>query len=620
MTTSSEPALGATYLGDGRTHFLVWAPFSTTVDVRLARPGGRDVRLEPRPRGYHAGTIDGVPPGTRYSLVLDGGVERPDPASRLQPDGVHQPSAVVDTDAFSWTDDGWHGLPLRDYVIYELHVGTFSEAGTFDGVIPYLDGLRDLGVTAIEIMPVAQFPGERNWGYDGVHPFAAQNTYGGPAGLHRLVDACHQRGLAVALDVVYNHLGPEGSYVGDFGPYFTDRYHTLWGAALNFDGPHSDEVRRFFVENACYWVDALHIDALRLDAVHAILDQSARPFLQELAEAVHDLAERRNRRVHLIAESDLNDPRLIRPPWVGGYGLDGQWCDDFHHAVDSLLTGTRSPYHRDFGTLDDLARAYRDGYVYTGQYSPRRQRRFGAPPTGVAAEQLVVCVQNHDQVGNRVDGERLATLVGFDQLRLAAATTILSPYVPLLFMGEEYGEKTPFHYFTSHTDPDLVAAVREGRRREFAEHWDREAPDPQDPELYLSSRLRRDLAAQGQHRQLAALYRELLRLRRTVPSLTHLSREAVEVTIARPSDTILVRRWHGGDQTLLALSFADRLVTMSLPVPAGRWEKRLDTADPRWGGPGSPAPEEVRADLAATLDLPPHAAVLYQRTDAGDGS
>nr|PZN67971.1 MAG: malto-oligosyltrehalose trehalohydrolase [Sphaerobacter thermophilus] len=613
MMRPAEPGLGATYLGDGQTHFLVWAPFATTVDVRMTVPTQREVRLKPMPRGYHAATVDDVQPGYRYTFVLDGTLERPDPASRSQPEGVHRPSEVIDPSEFSWTDQGWCGLPLRDLVIYELHVGTLSDAGTFLGVIPYLDGLRDLGITAIEIMPVAQFPGERNWGYDGVYPFAVQNSYGGAEGLARLVDACHQRGLAVVLDVVYNHLGPEGNYLGDFGPYFTERYHTPWGAALNFDGPHSDEVRRYFIENACYWIDTLHIDALRLDAVHTIFDRSAHPFLQELSESVNDVAERRNKRVHLIAESDLNDPRLVRPPLLGGYGLSAQWNDDFHHAVDALLTGARSPYRRDFGTIDHLARAYRDGFVYSGQYSQRRQRRFGAPLTGVEAQQLVIFVQNHDQVGNRVDGERLATLTSFDGLRLAAAATILSPYVPLLFMGEEYGETTPFHYFTSHTDPDLVTAVREGRQREFAEHWDRDAPDPQDPTLFVSSRLRRDLADREPHRQLVALYRELLTLRREFPSLAHLSRGTLEVTVARPARVLLVHRWHGPDATILALNFDDQPATVLLPVPGGNWHKRLDTASPTWGGSGSRAPDSVDASQATAVPLPPRAAVLYHR-------
>jgi len=613
MTRPAAPGLGATYLGDNRTHFLVWAPFATTVDVRLIGPTPREVRLSPLPRGYHAATVDDVRPGSRYSFVLDGTVERPDPASRSQPEGVHRPSEVIDLSRFPWTDQGWCGLSLREYVIYELHVGTFSDEGTFDGVIPYLDGLRDLGITAVEIMPVAQFPGDRNWGYDGVHPFAAQNSFGGAEGLVRLVDACHQRGLAVVLDVVNNHLGPEGNYLGDFGPYFTERYHTPWGAALNFDGPHSDEVRRYFIESACYWIDSLHIDALRLDAVHEIFDRSAHPFLQELAETVHELAERRNRRVHLIAESDLNDPRLVRPPLLGGYGLSAQWNDDFHHAVDALLTGARSPYRRDFGTIDDLARAYRDGFVYSGQYSQRRRRRFGAPLTGVEAQQLVVFVQNHDQVGNRVDGERLATLTSFDGLRLAAAATILSPYVPLLFMGEEYGETTPFHYFTSHTDPDLVAAVREGRQREFAEHWDRDAPDPQDPALFVTSRLRRELAEREPHGQLRSLYRELLTLRCELPSLAHLSRDTMEVTVARPAQVLFVHRWHGSDATILALNFDDHSAAVPLPVAGGAWHKRLDTAEPTWGGPGSPAPEMVDAGQSTAVSLPQRAAVLYQR-------
>lgn len=357
MSWPGRPTLGATYLGEHRTRFRVWAPFAETVDVQLQDPIGRRVRLTASSTGYHTGIINGVSPGARYTYVLDDEREYPDPASRSQPDGVHGPSAVVDPTAFTWKDAGWTGLPLRNYVIYELHVGTFSDDGTFDGVIPYLDGLADLGVTAIELMPVAQFPGDRNWGYDGVYPFAVQSNYGGLPGLQRLVDACHQRGLAVILDVVYNHLGPEGNYLGYFGPYISERYDTPWGPALNFDGPGSDDVRRYFIENALYLLDTLHIDALRLDAIHAIVDTSAQPFLQQLATTVHERAEQLGRRITLFAESDLNAPRVVLPPIVHGLGLDAVWNDDFHHAIDSLIDGSPSPYHADYGRLADLVRA-----------------------------------------------------------------------------------------------------------------------------------------------------------------------------------------------------------------------------------------------------------------------
>ncbi|HLI52577.1 MAG TPA: malto-oligosyltrehalose trehalohydrolase, partial [Thermomicrobiaceae bacterium] len=413
LTTSQS--IGAIYLGDNRVRFRVWAPKADAVEVRI-RPVDRqtaELRLEISPvldeeaPGYFELLVENTPPGTRYTYVINHQQDYPDPASRWQPDGVHGPSAVVDTAAIEWTDEHWTGVALRDYVIYELHVGTFSEAGTFDEVIPHLGELAELGITAIELMPVAQFPGERNWGYDGTYPFAAQNSYGGPAGLSRLVDAAHATGIAVVLDVVYNHLGPEGNYINNFGPYFSERYRTPWGSAVNVDGPQSDAVRHYFIENARYWLEELHVDALRLDAIHSIFDQSANPFLRELAAVVHRSARERGRHAYLIAESDLNDPRVIEPPAVNGFGLDAQWNDDFHHAVEVYLIGEQSMRAADFGAFADIIRTYRDGYVYTGQYSPARRRRHGVPLRDVRPNQLVVFLQNHDQIGNRLNGERL---------------------------------------------------------------------------------------------------------------------------------------------------------------------------------------------------------------------
>ena len=401
--------LGATYLEGGQCGFLVWAPLINRVEVHILSPEERIVPLKKVSRGYHYGVVPGVKPGTRYFYRLDGNTERPDPASRFQPEGVHGPSQVIDPH-FVWEELHWSGIPFSHYVIYELHVGTFTAQGTFDAIVPHLDELKDLGITSIMIMPVAQFPGDRNWGYDGVCPFAVQNSYGGPEGFKRLIDACHQRGLAVILDVVYNHLGPEGNYFHDFGPYFTDQYRTPWGPAINFDGPDSDEVRRFFIENALSWVTEFRLDALRLDAVHGIFDSSALHFLQELAATVHEQAERLNRRIYVIAESDLNDVRIVRSPELGGYGLDAQYNDDFHHALHTLLTGERIGYYKDFGRLQDLAKAFAEGFVYSGAYSPTRRRRHGNTSKYLAAPQFVVFAQNHDQVGNRRSAQRLGLL------------------------------------------------------------------------------------------------------------------------------------------------------------------------------------------------------------------
>jgi maltooligosyltrehalose trehalohydrolase len=368
--------LGATYSGNGRCRFLVWAPLVSRVDLHVVSPADRTFPLEKDRQGYHRATLDDIGSGSLYFYRLDGERERPDPASRFQSQGIHGPSQVVDL-YFPWEDRDWTGPPLEEYIIYELHVGTFTARGTFNALIPHLDELRDLGITAVELMPVAQFPGSRNWGYDGAYPFAVQDSYGGPEGLKSLVDACHRKGLAVVLDVVCNHLGPEGNHLGDFGPYFTERYKTLWGAALNFDGPYSDHVRRFFIENAVYWMSEFHIDALRLDALHAILDISARPFIEELAASFHEKARQLGRRAYLFGESSANDARLIRQPESGGYGLDAQWNDDFHHSLHTLLTGERAGYYRDFGKIRHLVKAFREGFVYSGQYSEYRRRSHG---------------------------------------------------------------------------------------------------------------------------------------------------------------------------------------------------------------------------------------------------
>lgn len=569
--------------------------------------------MQRRDGGFWEAVLDKAPLGTRYAYRIDGQRDLPDPASRFQPEGVHSPSEVVES-AFDWQDGAWRGLPLGQCVFYELHVGTFTAEGTFDAARPHLAYLRDLGVNFVELMPVAQFPGSRNWGYDGVFPFAAQNTYGGPTGLRGFVNACHKCGLGVALDVVYNHLGPEGNYLGEFGPYFTDNYRTPWGAAINFDGPDSDEVRRFFLENAFYWIREFHIDALRLDAVHGIFDRSAYPFLEELGDAVHQEASRLNRQVHVIPESDLNDPRIVRSKDLGGFGLDAQWDDDFHHALRVLVTGEKCGYYEDFGELRHLAKAFEHGYVYSGEYSRFRRRRHGASSQNIPAQRFVVCSQNHDQVGNRMFGERLSALVSFEDQKLAAAAVILSPHVPLLFMGEEYAETAPFLYFVSHSEQQLIEAVRQGRRMEFAVFARQgEPPDPQAEETFLRSKLNPELRHQDPHKMMSRYYRELLRLRREVPALATLSRERTSVAADEAANALFIRRWHGDEEVILALSFANACVRATTPWPAGRWEKLLDSADASWLGPGSALPERMDSPGIVELALNPRSAVLYRQ-------
>lgn len=504
---------GAVLLADNRCRFVAWAPEAGELSLVIC--GNRKEVVPMRTdSGFHVAET-AAKAGTRYLFRLPDGRELPDPASRFQPDGVHGPSSVMDTRAFEWTDASFAGHALANFIIYELHVGTFTEEGTFAAAAARLADLAELGVTAVEMMPVAQFSGNRNWGYDGVFPFAAQNSYGGPAGLQQFVDAAHAHGLSVILDVVYNHLGPEGNYAEAFGPFFTDRYHTPWGRAINFDGAESGPVRDFFIQNALYWLEEFHVDALRLDAVHGIFDFGARHILAELAGAVHAHAERTGRRLHVIAESDLNDSRLLHAPSEDGYGLDAQWSDDFHHAVHTLLTGETSGYYADFGLLEDLCTAMREGWRYSGQYSRFRRRHHGTSTAGISTSRFVVFSQNHDQVGNRAAGERLVRLTDRESAKLAAGLTLLSPFVPLLFMGEEYGKMNPFLYFTGHSDLELAKAVREGRCKEFEEFsWTGEVPDPQDEETFRRSILNWAASDTEPHRSLRAFYARLIARRK----------------------------------------------------------------------------------------------------------
>ncbi len=564
--------IGACLAAGNRCEFRVWAPHHDKVELHIVAPDERRIALHKEAGGYHHAVVDRCDELTRYFFNL-GDRERPDPASRYQPDGVHQASGVVATE-FEWSDAAWRGVPLHDYVIYELHVGTFTREGTFDAVIPHLDELKELGITAVEILPVAQFPGDRNWGYDGVYIGAVQSSYGGAKALKRLVNECHKRGLAAVLDVVYNHLGPEGNYLSEFGPYFTDRYKTPWGMALNFDGALSDYVRWFFVHNALQWVDEFHFDALRVDAVHAIIDHSAEPFLQDLTTAVRRRGEKLNRRVYTIAESDLNDPRVITPKGDLGLGFDSQWSDDYHHSLHALLTGERSGYYVGFGRASDLARTMKSGYLYTGQHSTYRGRKYGAKPKTTNGTKFVVSAQNHDQVGNRMLGDRLSTIVSPDKLRLAAAAIVLSPFLPMLFMGEEYGETAPFQYFTSHSDRDLIEAVRKGRKEEFEEFaWEGEAPDPHDTETFNRSKLRRDRGNES----LRQLYKDLLRLRRDTPALARFDLASLDVAWDDEKATVVARRWTDRDQAIVAFNFSDSRQMVAMSFPPADWTPLIDT-------------------------------------------
>ena len=541
--------------------FRVWARRAQRVDVIL-NGDARHPLDGPDDRGWFSADVPTAGPGDDYAYSLDGGDPRPDPRSPWQPHGVHGPSRLVDHSTFPWTDDGWDGgVPLAQAVIYELHVDTFSPEETYEGVIPKLDHLVGLGVTAVELLPVAEYPGRWGWGYDGVDLYAPNHLDGGPDGLKRLVDACHAKGLSVILDVVYNHLGPSGNYLGEFGPYFTERYGTPWGEAINLDGPDSDPVRAFIIDNALMWFRDYHVDGLRLDAIHAIVDTSATHILEELAVRVGELDRKR----FLIAESDLNDPRIVADRAVGGDGMDAQWSDDFHHALHAVLTGERVGYYADFGSLAQLGKALRQAFVYDGCYSEHRRRRHGRTPAGIPATRFLEYLQDHDQVGNRAQGERSSMLLSPGLVKVAAALVLLGPSVPMLFQGEEWAASTPFQYFTDHDDPELGRAVTEGRRREFASFgWDpEEVPDPQDPETFRRSKLRWDEVAEPAHAEILEWHRRLIALRRATPELTDGRFEDVSVDYSDDA----AGRWlvYSKGRLTVAANLGDAPVTVPVP-------------------------------------------------------
>jgi maltooligosyltrehalose trehalohydrolase len=564
--------------------FCVWAPLATSVDLVLEE---RRIPMQSDTTGYWrahapAGEVLG---GYKYSL--DGAAPLPDPRSAWQPDGVHGNSYPLELAPRRPPACAFRAKPLRDAVIYELHVGTFTAAGTYAAAAARLGHLSALGITHVELMPLATFPGSRGWGYDGVYLYAPLPAYGSPQELVHFIDACHEHGLAVLLDVVYNHLGPDGNHLGAYGPYFTDRVKTAWGEAINYDGAYSDEVRRFVIDNALMWLRDYGFDGLRLDAVHAIFCFEATHILEELAAAVHRFGTAADRDLVLIAESDLNDPRLVQAAGRGGYGLDAHWVDDFHHAVHRFFTGEAAGYYADFHGLPDLAAALRAGYVYQGQYSPFRRRRHGRAPHGVGADQMVVCAQNHDQIGNRAQGERLSMLIGTAQLKAVAALCLLSPYVPLLFQGEEWGAGTPFLYFTDHQDPALSRLVAEGRAREFSSfQWSGEVPNPQDARTFERSKLDWSELTKPPHAEILDWHRRLMALR------SHRSADGID---ARPDVEFdaaagWLRCRHADVLTLC--NFAAQ--PQHVPLPAGTWEPALSSDPDRDEPPQRIAPHGTR--------------------------
>ncbi len=521
--------------------FEVWAPRARTVAVKI---GDAQHPMEPSERGWWTASVEEAGPGSDYCFVLDGEHPVPDPRSEWQPQGIHGPSRIVDHSAFGWTDRNWQAKPLSSAIVYELHVGTFTPLGTFQSAIERLDYLLDLGITHIELMPVNEFSGPWGWGYDGVDLFAPHSGYGTPDDLKRLVNACHAKGLAVLLDVVYNHFGPVGNYLNRFGPYFTEAYHTPWGAAVNLDHKSSFEVRRFFSDNALMWLRDYHFDGLRLDAVHAFIDRSAFHFLEHLSREVDALSSQLGKYLVLIAESDLNDPRIVTSREANGYGLDAQWSDDFHHALHVVLTGERSGYYQDFGSFSQLAKALRHAYIYDGIYSGYRGRLHGRPAIGLSGHHFLGYAQNHDQIGNRAQGERLCHLVSPGRQKIAAALVLISPFVPMLFQGEEFGASSPFLYFSQHEDPDLSHKVSEGRRREFEDFgWNpEEVPDPQDPVTFERSKLRWDEVREEPHASLLDWHKKLIALRRSTSALTDGCMDGVEVNYDEREQWLVVKR------------------------------------------------------------------------------
>jgi maltooligosyltrehalose trehalohydrolase len=567
-----------------QTSFCVWAPEKKIISLHIVHPEEMHFEMQKNSDGYFESVVPNLSAGAKYFFKIDD-KEFADPVSYSQPDGVFGPSQVVDHVAFQWEDKLWQGIPLHDMILYEIHVGTFTPEGTFDAIINRLDDLIDTGINAIELMPVSQFSGRKNWGYDGVFPYAVQNSYGGPDGLKRLLNACHQKGIAVFLDVVYNHIGPEGSVLKNFGPYFTDKHKIPWGDAVNLDGAWSDGVRDYFAGNAMYWFEYFHIDGLRLDAIHTMYDDSAVSFWELLSNGTREVSRRVGRELFLMAESDLNSPRVIKPVEQGGYGFHAQWLDDFHHALYVLLDEKGKERYEDFGALEQLVKAYNDGFVLSGEYVRFRKKKYGASSAGIPGDRFVNFIMNHDQVGNRPDGARFSTLMNLDKQKLAAAALLLAPYIPMLFMGEEYGETAPFFYFVDHQDPKLIRAVSEGRKKEF--DWNtsnipfREAHDEK---TFTDSILRWENRHEGDYAVLHRWYRELLALRRRSDALREFDKGYVSAKIIDGRGVMLDRMTRADSDRIIAfMNFSNE--TMRIDLPSGKWEKILDSTDPIWRHP-----------------------------------
>jgi maltooligosyltrehalose trehalohydrolase len=553
----SKRNIGVNFNNSGTADILLWAPLAKKVQL-INCSANKNLFLEKAEYGYWIAKTSGLQPGDRYKFSIDDGEAYPDPASLSQADGVHEASVALDIKSFNWTDTTWKNISLEQYILYEVHTGTFSNEHNFEGIENKLDHLTDLGINAIEIMPVGQFPGSRNWGYDGVYPFAVQQSYGGAKALQKLVNTCHEKGISVILDVIYNHLGPEGNYLPMFGPYFTGKYSTPWGKAINYDDAWCDGVRQYFIENALMWFRDFHIDALRMDAVHAIKDFSPVHIIKEIKQYTNELMKVTGRNHYLIAEMDLNDPVFINPAEKGGFGVDAQWMDEFHHALRVASGQKREGYYSDFNGLPHLAKSYTDAYVYDGQFSKHRKKKFGIK-TNNPGKQFVVFSQNHDHTGNRMMGERTSQLVSHEMCKLMAAAVMVSPYVPMLFMGEEWAETNPFLFFISHTDKELTAIVNKGRKAEFSHfNWQGEPPDPEKEETFNSSLLQWQLLKEEKHKAMYEYYKKLINLRKTSPALKHLDRNNTTALTDEKNKILTLHRWHETQHLVCVMNFSDK--------------------------------------------------------------
>lgn len=609
--------VGLNFLEDGTAEIWLWAPFATTVSV-LITESELSLKMQKESLGYWYLKSNEIAENAEYCFALENKeaeqqttdsqpLLRSDPASVYQKNGVSGNSTAYNLKSFNWTDLGWQGVRTEDLIIYELHTGTFTPTGDFNSITEKIDYLLELGITAIEIMPVAQFPGNRNWGYDGVYPFAVQDSYGGPEALQQLINTCHEKGLAVILDVVYNHFGPEGNYLKDFGPYFTAKYNTPWGDAINFDDANCDAVREYFIENCLMWFRDFHIDALRLDAVHAIKDLSTTHILAEIKQYVNQLSAHTKREYLLLVELDLNDNKYINPLADKGYGMDAQWIDEFHHALRVTTGEAKNGYYADFNGIEHLAKSYRDAYVYDGQYSPHRQKKFGIKADRNQGNQFIVFSQNHDHVGNRMLGERTSSLVSFDMLKLMAGAVFCSPYIPLIFMGEEYGETNPFQFFISHTDENIVESVRKGRKSEFAAfHHSDETPDPQSEDTFKRSKLNWEALNENHHKTLFAYYKALIALRKSNPVLNKLDRTGVFAEALKDQNCLILTRSNQNGKVYCLMNFSKE--TQGFPGRHGSNGKVIfNSAAVEWRGSDTEMPP-----INDTINVSPESILILE--------